>query len=244
MIAPQESRLLAGGEYEYLCDGHLVPVSESWQLSRTERGFAMLSQRAIPLLSAVIVVRVHFSGAGMERCLLQWRSTISEESVATATYAASPEQGVYRYRPRGAPARSVAVGDAHCFPLLRVFVGGIIQALVAEGGSGRVLVPWIHDPTQETRLFEPEFSVRSVQYLGSSGSGNPQAEEGVELDHFRYSGGQYESGADYWLANGLLHEYRWQQRGANWVVRLKNLDGRWPGAELWPSTRPAVNANQ
>jgi hypothetical protein len=243
-MSVKESQVLAQGDYEYLCDGRIVPVRESWQLSRTESGLTVFSQRTIPFLSVVIAARATFSTARMERCLLQWRSLTTGESIAMATYAASPEQGLYRYRHRGSPARSVAVQDAHYFPLLRVFVGGIIHALVAEGGSGRVLVPWIHDPAQQTRLFEPEFSLRSARYQGSSESDKPWGKERVKLDHFHYSGGQYECGADYWLASGLLQEYRWRQGSADWGVRLRNLVGRWPGAELWSNTRPTVSLNE
>ncbi|GAA5525465.1 hypothetical protein Maes01_02035 [Microbulbifer aestuariivivens] len=234
MRAGPQAQLLASGEYEYLRDGVSVPVYESWQLSRTARGLSLFSHREVPAASLVISAKACFAGAGLQRCYLQWCSGAALEPVAKAFYTATPAVSRYRYRGHGARTQSIDAQNAHFFPLMRVFAGGVIHGLAAGGGSGRVLVPWIHDPSMQQRLFEPEFSDRSVRQLGS--------EKDPRLDHFHYSGGRYESGADYWLLNGLLQEYRWQQGDAEWTVRLKNPAGVWPGEEVWGRISAAESA--
>lgn len=234
LISSREKDVLAKGEYEYLCDGAPMPVNESWALSRNGNGFALYSQREISALSVEIVARAELCGGHIQRCLLHWIDTSSQRGVATASYRAGNgegKSGIYRFRSVDAPSRSIATEGLLYFPLLRIFAGQLLGQLAArENCEARVLVPWIQDPAQTGELFKPDVSRRRARYLKTVVSGNA----GGILDFFEYSGGRYERGAEYCLERGLLREYRWLQGDSEWVVRLKNLVGPWPGGELWP----------
>lgn len=225
---------LAQGEYEYLCDGVPVPVSERWAVLRAGEKFVVRSVREIPALSVVISARALVAGGRIQRCLLRWCDAGQQQAIAVAGYRAAEEGnrcGIYRVRRAGAATRGVAVDAALYFPLLRIFAGQLLGVLAAqENAEAQVLVPWIHDPAQTGKLFEPEVSQRRVRFLQAV----EVAGSGERLDSFEYSGGRYDNGAVYQLVQGLLREYRWRQGSSEWTVRLKNLQGRWPGEELWP----------
>ncbi|WOX05888.1 hypothetical protein [Microbulbifer pacificus] len=225
---------IAQGEYEYLCDGNPVPVFEHWSLFRLGEKFVLHSAREIPALSVLISARAQVAGGEILRCLLRWCDMGRQKSIAASSYRALGKGingGVYRVRGAGIETRSVSAEGALYFPLLRIFAGQLLGALAAQDqAEARVLVPWIHDPAQAAKLFEPEISLRRVRFLQSVDAGV----SGRTWDSFEYSGGQYDGGAVYDLADGLLQEYHWQQGQSHWTVRLKNLQGSWPGEELWP----------
>lgn len=228
------TQAIAQGEYEYLCDGVPVPVFERWALFRVGEEFLVHSAREIPSLSVVISARARMVGGNFQRCLLRWCDVDRHKAMAVASYRAEGDgihRGIYRVRGAGIPTRRLAAHGALYFPLLRIFAGHLLGALAAqENAEARVLVPWIHDPAQTGKLFEPEISQRRVRFVQTADSA---AVDG-KLDSFEYSGGQYDAGAVYDLAEGLLHEYRWRQGSSDWTIRLKNLQGKWPGEELWP----------
>lgn len=229
-----EGDVLARGEYEYLCDGVPVPISESWALSRKAGGFRLSSQREIPALSVVISAHAEVAGGEIKRCVLRWLDVGRKACVAMACYRAGEgchNDGVYRFRSAGSPSRRIAITGALYFPLLRIFAGQLLGKMMAQdGGEARILVPWIREPAQTEKIFTPEFSGRRVRYL------NTEAGEyaGGSLDCFEYSGGRYEDGVIYRLRQGLLREYCWRQGSSEWTVRLKKLEGIWPGEQLWP----------
>ncbi|MBB5210168.1 hypothetical protein [Microbulbifer hydrolyticus] len=234
---------IAQGDYTYLCDGVPVPVFERWSLFQVGELFALHSTREIPALSAVISARALIGEGRIKQCVLRWHDVDRQKTIAASSYRAeesAPASGRYLYRATGMSTRRVAVGRALYFPLLRIFAGQLLGALaVQENAEAQVLVPWIHDPSQPRKLFVPEFSQRRVRFLEAV-----CARKGGEiLDCYEYVGGQYDRGAIYGMANGLLREYRWQQGRSEWVVQLENLQGCWPGEALWPHPMvPATDA--
>ena len=235
--------VVAEGEYEYRRDGIAVPVMERWRLLRKGPGeFELHSAREIPALSVVISARALVRKGRLQRCLLRWVSagntSAGTQCVAASSYHAGLGDGdgdgvaaSYRVRHPGVRTRTTGVAGALYFPLLRIFAGQLLGALSArKSGEARVLVPWIKDPSQTEKLFEPEFSRRRVRFLGAVDTGTA----GGPQDCFEYSGGQYADAAVYQLTDGLLQEYRWHQAGSEWTVRLARLSGKWPGETLWP----------
>ncbi|MFV8784243.1 hypothetical protein ACNKU7_17615 [Microbulbifer sp. SA54] len=232
--------VLAQGEYEYLCDGQLMPITERWHLVRSAGLFEIYSERTVPSQSLRVRVLARIESGRIGRCALSWGVDGEMNCRANATYrvGADGRGAVYRYRRPGFPARGIPMVRQHFFPLLRIFSGQLLGALASAGGSGEVLVPWIHDPAQGERLFAPEFSTRTVGYQGPGRAAKP----GNVSDCFLYAGGQYGQGAEYDVADGLLQEYRWWQGEKQWRVRLREFSGQWPGAELWPHARCAAVA--
>ena len=234
MRACAAAQPIASGEYAYLCDGVRVPVFERWSLFRVGEEFALYSAREIPGLSAVISVHALIGRGRIQRCLIRWRDAGHQKTMAASSYRAAEDGihcGRYRYRTRDIRARSILVDHTLYFPLLRIFAGQLLGTLAAqENAEAQVLVPWIHDPSQPGKLLVPEISRRRVRFVKTVVAG----ERGGVLACFEYSGGQYDRGAIYGMANGLLQEYRWQQGESDWVVRLENLQGDWPGEALWP----------
>ena len=105
---------------------------------------------------------------------------------------------------------------------MRIYAGPLIARLLAMGGQGAVLLPFIGDPADEERLLRPQVSQRQASVL----------ENDVELQlggaDFRcrvceYSGDQYAPGTRFWLAeDDLLVRYRWQQaQDQQWDVWLQ-----------------------
>ncbi|GMG86322.1 hypothetical protein MNKW57_06430 [Biformimicrobium ophioploci] len=221
---------LAGGRYSYLCEGELVPVKEHWQLWRQGQAFVIQSERWIEPLQASIAVQAVFRGQQLRVCLTRWLEGPGGQASASSLYR-DTEGGLYRWRSRGQPASSVRSRHAHYFPLLRIFAGYLLTRLAQDGKKeSEVLVPWIEQPQERTRLFSPDFSRRRVS-LGESG---PWRGEGAQhADSVLYHGGQYQDGSRYWLNCGLLLGYDWSQAGRQWQVRLEDYRGHWPGAELW-----------
>lgn len=238
MSCGKSTHSIAQGEFEYLRDGEPVPVFEHWELLRKGETFEVRSVREVPAISVVISARALVGAGQVQHCLLRWCDASQQKCIAAASY----HRGIYRVRHAGLPRHNVEVAGALYFPLLRIFAGQLLGALAAqENAEARILVPWVHDPSQPQKLFAPEFSRRRVRHLETVDMG----ERGAVVDCFEYSGGQYEHGAVYRLANGLLQEYRWPQGRSEWAVRLKNLQGSWPGEELWPhAVAPAAPAVQ
>ena len=224
------------GEYVYRCDGRVAPVTESWQLLQVGDGYEISSARVVSGLSLVLSAHARIEKGALARCVLRWCVQNGTKCLATAAYRRDrghPASGVYRFRREGLPAASVPASGVHYFPLLRVFSGQLFGALAKEQGKGEVLVPWIQNPAQAERLFTPDLSTRTLEYLGEH-----EAADGLgQLDRYRYAGGQYEQGAEYRLCAGLLWEYRWRQGDRAWRVQLENVRGQWPGAALWPHAR-------
>ncbi|WP_226660866.1 hypothetical protein [Microbulbifer aggregans] len=240
--------VLAQGEYEYLCDGDVMPVAECWQLLRSVDGYEIRSTRTVPSQSLVISACARVRAGQITRCLLQWGLEPGGKTVARAFFRMNPDglgpgecrseksPAMYRFRRSGTPSRSIPAVGVHFFPLMRIFSGQLIGALAKRGGSGGVLVPWIQDPSRVNKLFAPELSNRRVFYLGVGQAGF----QGKACDCFHYSGGEYDNGAEYHLAEGLMWAYHWQQGRKEWQVRLKNFSGEWPGAALWLHPRIAL----
>lgn len=237
--APSSREFVARGDYVYRCDGHIAPLSESWQLLQVGDRYEIVSERVVPGQALVLSAWAQIEQGAIRRCLVQWRGQGGTKCQAVAAYRrdhAHPARAVYRYRRDGLPAASVSAGGMHYFPLMRIFSGQLFGALMRERGRGEVLVPWVQDPTQADKLLTPDLSTRTLEYLGEA-----EAADGLgNLECFRYAGGQYEHGAEYRLRDGLLWEYRWRQGESTWRVQLENFQGQWPGAALWPLARFAM----
>ena len=237
--SPADTGPQASGEYVYLCDGVAAPIHEAWQLYRNGDNFDLRSERRIPEADVAISVRATIAKGRLQRCHVGWKNLQSGDVAAESLYRAKPSGGIYRWRRPGSAARSALVDTPFYFPLLRVFAGALLGGL-SQAGNGQVLVPWIAEPGQRHRLLEPALSERQIDWLHSGPWGDGGA---YPADCFQYSGAQYGDDTRYWLWRGLLLGYCWQQGQQTWQIKLKNLQGHWPGAELWPHPVAAAVAS-
>lgn len=110
------------------------------------------------------------------------------------------------------------------FPLLRIFMGGVISSLLLEGGEAEVVIPSIVDPEDMDETLKPLVSVRCATPIADSIT----TPLGADVFCFEYVGDQYQAGSVFTFnRTGLLLEYRWQQSADQlWQIRLINLEGR------------------
>lgn len=99
------------------------------------------------------------------------------------------------------------------FPLMRVFTGDVLRAILASCGRAETIVPYIEDPSQHENLFTPTVSERKVRDLHT----NPAS--------FEYEGGQYANPICIELGpHGFLRRYRWQIGDDHWECALQDFN--------------------
>jgi hypothetical protein len=215
---------VALGRYGYLHNASATDIEETWEIHGNAGDRLIRSRRTAPSAGLSIEVESHQLQGVTTRCLIDWR------------YGAQRVSGDYRFNGQRLSATLRAgkrqhrcdmdLGDAVFFPLLRVFTGATINALLSRGGCGRVLVPWVRDPQDQARLLTPTASTRHATLVRRERV--TVAGRRIRCGCFDYSGGEYPPGTLFWVdRHGVLLRYRWQQDPANsWEVSL--LDYRPP----------------
>ncbi|WP_372764063.1 hypothetical protein [Litorivivens sp.] len=195
--------LIAQGSYTYRCNGELTDISEPWLRHRQADGSVVTRSSRSDGESFVLGAK-YWCKAGVVFASLYWENV---SGVRTASYALGA--GGLRWSADGSPPVSQACSPTTVFfPLMRIFSGDTLLAIMEQGGEATVLVPSIKTPEHAESLFAPLFSERCV--------------EQVTTDVYHYRGGEYDDAACYQLgADGLLQRYEWQQSPAQlWVVEL------------------------
>jgi len=201
------------GVYHYLLNGQATQIREHWQRSRQPSGeWLVNSGRSAPGVNIEVEARV--TAGLVTQFEVIWRAgegpglraqyTLQDKAVDVARTegAVTEHEAVSLDSSKTAPLLS---------PLMRIYAGPLIARLLAMGGRGAVLLPFIGDPADQERLLRPQVSRRQARVL----------EADVELQlggaDFRcrvceYSGDQYAAGTRFWLAeDDLLVRYQWQQ---------------------------------
>jgi hypothetical protein len=210
----------ANGQYRYFRNGVLMAITEQWTARTTATSRHIKAERFAGDIR--ISVDSEEDADGFRHCRVDWQQQrpqgmleiVAEYDLQQQSLALSCN-GAQRRLPLEPPA-----GQAVFSPLMRIYTGWTIRALLDKGGNASVLVPWIRDPSCEQQLLTPLYSERQAQPRGEAviniAGHHHSARE------FEYSGGEYAVGTRFWLdENDLLLRYRWQQDDANeWEVVL------------------------
>ncbi len=190
------------GAYRYLRNGAATDIVEPWAKYQLGGNTVTRSLRSDGN-SFVLAVKA-WGETGVEFASFYWENAAGSYS---ANYAFQGS-GV-RWNLEGEKPQQQGFDQPTCFfPLMRVFSGETLLAIVGKGGRSQVLVPSIKTPEQRDSLFRPLLSERTVE----------RRPDGA----YHYMGGEYDDGARYELnASGLLQRYAWQQsEGELWEVEL------------------------
>jgi hypothetical protein len=218
--------VLSSGCYRYLLDGKDTGIDERWQRQVQSDGVVLTeSTRVAPGIE--IAVRARGTASRVDAFDVEWKREGAETLLATYSFdgrdvlvsRSSGEQLVEQQR--------LVISEQDVAPLLsplmRIFAGPLIARLLADGGSGQVVLPFIADPEARKQLLWPVLSERRAVLM-------PEADEVLLLDGRKvrarcceYIGDQYADGTRFWLGsdNDLLR-YCWQQPGVGeWDVRME-----------------------
>jgi hypothetical protein len=202
--------LIASGRYVYETNG-IERAVEPWRIFRTEDDYRVtVAERSAPEMKTHLEV-VHREGPeGLETISLTFRESPQSEVLAHGDYRL--ERGLCRFKGQNDQGWSdTPLARAHFFPLMRVFTGAMVTALVNAGGEGEVIVPHIAHPEPEKPIFQPTRSQRLVERM-----------DGL-APIYLYRGGPYEKPATILLNNeGMMERYCWEQSDVEtWVCRLE-----------------------
>ena len=230
-----DAQLLASGEYEYLCNDQAVPVFEPWVIFEKNAQRWVRSERIAAQGNVYIHVLARLDeSAQVTSFEVSWHDWDSKALIVRGQY--EYDQGVVRVARQQCNTADkkhppllenirLALGPRRhaaplFFPLLRIFMGGVISGLQAEGGEAEVVIPSIVDPANTDALLRPLVSLRRATPLNNTAADDVLC--------FEYLGDQYQTGSVFrFNRSGLLLGYQWSQdSGQSWQVRLINLEGR------------------
>jgi len=214
------------GIYNYLCNGEPSGIQETWECeqSATQRHITSI-RHARPVGIRLRVSSLEVDGV-FQNCRIHWRQELSEGSRELSADYCFDDSGIRVHVHDG--QREVQLQESasqYLFsPLMRIYNGGVLRGLLAAGGSGQVLVPYIADPEQTDRLLHPTWSERHAELLGDS----QLQVDGRKLacTEYDYSGGEYPVGTRFWLdAGDVMLRYCWQQdEKTRWQVDLADYE--------------------
>ena len=211
------------GRYLYFLNGDPAPVDERWERSSLEEGgWQIKSVRKAGDVS--LEVNATEVGERINQFQVCWKT--GDELPIHASYQLNGDVlAVTRTEGAGVGLDTKVTapsGLTLLFPLMRIFVGPVIENLLSGGGEGTIILPSIADPQDRVSLLALQKSVRTARVLDAE---DRLQREGETITCWRceYLGDQYTAGNEFWLApDGLLQRYRWQQ-GENqlWDVWLQ-----------------------
>ncbi len=209
----------------YRLNGELAPVEEFWCRERLGDGSARVSSGRRAGVVAIDTEALEIGGR-IQSFAARWREAGAREC---AVDYALHQQSLRVVSREGAEQREreidCAAGPVLLFPLMRIYVGGVIEALLAAGGSGCVILPELGVAGDSMRLFEPRFSERRAEVVASE----VLRDASGKSRHCRrccYLGDQYEEDASFWVGDDhLLERYQWRQDAERlWDVTLSRDD--------------------
>ncbi len=211
------------GAYQYLLNGELTDIRESWSCEAAGEGeFLVSSERSAG--DVVLQVRARIRDGHVLCCDVVWQSG-DEHPIASEFLL--QDGGLQVKRKQGSAAVEVtqlaapAEGIFLLSPLMRVYTGPVIARLLEAGGKGTVVVPAIGKPEQTDTLLRPQVSERTAVILEADCT--VDLGEGAQSCRLcEYIGDQYQQGTHFWLrSDDLLLRYTWRQTPElEWDVRL------------------------
>jgi hypothetical protein len=190
-----EEKLLTEGRYHYFCNGEKQAIEEGFYVYDSPSGMCVRSARWVADAGLSIQVCAQITGPEISEFNVCWREK-------------DFERVMHCHDKSGADV---------VFPLMRVFMGFVIQSLLQKSGAGRVLIPWIKNPAKRDQLLALDYSDRSAQVLGWEN----------DLCCVQYTGEQYGQDSHFYFdRHAWLRRYRWpQDKNNTWEVRLEGLLG-------------------
>ena len=208
----------SSGRYEYLLNGVATAIEEAWSCRDIAGGGQQLnSYRRTPGVEINVAAQVH---RGLVKdCEFDFKS--SSGIYIVTRYAMRGNTLAVSRSENEAPFEDfeLDLGEqgALLFPLMRIYTGEVIAALLDSGGRGQVVVPDITRPDDASQLLRPLVSTREAALLADSAGGLPNSRA------CEYTGDQYGPGSCFWLGeDNTLLAYCWQQSPEQlWEVNLK-----------------------
>ena len=222
---PNNSVLLASGIYQYLLNDQVQDIVEPWWLYQSEAGWVLHSDRVVGAGELCIKTQSLWQKGTLKTVDIGWYADSAATPQRQVSYSCeSSRRIVYSdHDDLALPAQQDVICQENSilmFPLMRIYMGAIIAGLQQQGGEGEVLVPWIKDPQQHTRLLTPSISIRRVKFLGEDRI--DQDGELISAKCFSYHGEQYGEDTKFWIHKGVLQCYRWHQDSVgDWLVKLQ-----------------------
>jgi hypothetical protein len=213
------------GRYIYHLNGEPAPVQEFWSRQRrTDGSVCVTSGRRAGAVA--IDTEAREVAHRIESFSAQWREEGGRE--LSVDYKLQGQVlHVTRREGGSAQTREIDSSAEHTllFPLMRIYVGTVLESLLAAGGHGCVILPEIGVPADSEQLFEPRFSERRAELVASEVL---QDASGASRNCRRclYLGDQYDEEASFWLSEDhLLERYQWRQDASRlWDVSLRRDD--------------------
>ena len=202
---PQDGGALEEGAYAYRCDGELQPIEERWSIHAGDgEQRIIVSHREVPALQLRIGTAALISERRIAAMYTCWLCAAPRRDIASFTALnetiLSSERYVYGHRESDDRQRTDS--DPLLYPLMRIYLGMTIEAVVARGGAAELVVPDIRHVEDEARLLQPLLSRRTAKLLA--------ADDRERC--YQFIGDQYDASARFWLDDsGRLLRYRWVQ---------------------------------
>lgn len=246
--------LVASGCYRYSLNNQRQQLSEPWALYRQHQSWLLRSERQIPESGFSIATETLWQASQLMTADLHWQQSspqswqrsVRYQLKADGKYVPILSQDFPRNWPAiqllddvfttATPALNRMTTQSVMFPLMRVYMGHVIQKLLQRGGQAEVLVPWIKDPFDREQLLKPSHSQRSVRWLKDQDlllCLDKKDSQVMATQAYIYEGDQYGEDSTFWLHRGLLMQYEWYQAGVGqWCVTLTDFDSV---SEEWPA---------
>ncbi len=196
------------GSYDYLLDGSPSGVTETFRVS-SDGPTAPWELESVRRAPGGVVLRVQGSGAGALEGTIEIRFESDESELREVGYVF--ERGMLSVVLDGQRDPVATDREAVLSPLMRVFQGPAIGALLEVGGHGEVVVPAL-DPTDPVKLLLPTVEVRRAEATSTESDGTRRC---------NYIGGNYDAAASFWIDPvDRLVRYVFDQGDRRWDVRL------------------------
>lgn len=201
--------IVASGVYHYYLNGELTTIVEPWQISENGQNTIIRSVRNAKDYQTSISAVAHVNKDNFQvlRATTVWDCTAEGQSVHKE-YGFDKASDEFRGQ------------EFIFFPLLRIFMGPVLDYLGANGGQGDVLIPYIKDPSDHDQLLKPEITQRRAISLAK---GVEEVDgKSITVQKYDYRGDQYENGSVFSVdEHCVLARYQWQQSETlKWDVRL------------------------
>jgi hypothetical protein len=212
------------GLYHYFCNGESSGIEETWEIREQGDERRISSVRfARPVGITLRVSSIERNGL-FSHCSFHWRRRLAEGAVELSADYRFDDDGLVVHVHDGAEELLLRESgrDFIFSPLMRIYNGPVIESLIERGGSAEVMVPWIVDPDETTRLLHPTFSQRQAKLVGEG----QLRVDGKQRDarEYDYSGGEYPPGTRFWVdEQQVMLGYSWQQdRSTRWEIKLRD----------------------
>jgi hypothetical protein len=206
--------MIMTGSYHYTSNGINV-AEETWSIETASDGTRTIkSVRDASNFGAYLSVHAVIVPSGTADYQLTFQTQKGTPILKSVRYHVETGS-VYRRFEDGKQVLVQAPQDALFFPLMRVFTGQIIAAMIGRREPTTWIVPKLDMTDNLVNLFEPDLSERFIE------------QDPNEPNIFWLSGGPYVSPARLKLReDGMLENYAFTPEGSdeNWVCQLVSPD--------------------